>query len=135
VAESQQTVREIGVSNLFLYFVILLIILALSFWFLYGGSTYYVQGNLEYAAIMLIVGFIGLGFSVMVVRRLRKRMALLQPPVQNVFTVEQCGKCGFKNIKRFQLGDYVFKTAEKCPKCGELTTISSIYLESPPVKK
>lgn len=129
MGERQRTWRELGVSNLFLYFIILVALFVLSIWFLYVGLNYYTRGEFETAAMMILAGFFGSGLSLLVLRRLRRRMILLQPPVLNVVTVEQCDKCGFKNMKKFERGDYVFKKTDKCPKCGELTTITSIYFE------
>ncbi len=39
-------------------------------------------------------------------------------------------KCGFKNIREFERGDYIFKEVEECPKCEEKMMISSIYREA-----
>jgi len=132
VSERPRTGTEIGVSTIFLYFIVLAALFVISIWFLYVGLTSYVSGEFETATVMALIGVIGLGISLIVLRRLRRRiMVPLQQPLipLNVLTVEQCDKCGFKNVKKFERGDYVFKTAEKCPKCGTLTTITSIYYE------
>jgi hypothetical protein len=42
----------------------------------------------------------------------------------------QCAKCGFKNIREFKRGDFVFKeTDEPCPKDNQKMIISAIYRE------
>jgi len=50
--------------------------------------------------------------------------------MQPIITTIQCSKCGFKNIRDFQRGDYIFKeTDQQCPKCNEKMSIASIYRE------
>lgn len=47
-----------------------------------------------------------------------------------VMTIIECRKCGFKNTREFQRGDYVFKELEACQKCSEeKQMITGIYKE------
>jgi predicted RNA-binding Zn-ribbon protein involved in translation (DUF1610 family) len=61
----------------------------------------------------------------------RKRMLRLRVEILPVNTTVECQKCGFKNIRDFQRGDYVYKHVEdQCPKCNEKTmAIGSIFRE------
>ena len=56
--------------------------------------------------------------------------------MQPVTTTMECSKCGFKNVRDFQRGDYIFKeTEQQCPKCNEKMSIASIYREVKEKKK
>ena len=55
-----------------------------------------------------------------------------KPPLKMLTTIE-CRKCGFKNVRPFAKGDYVFKAVENCQKCNEPMLITGIYIEE--VKK
>lgn len=121
--------RAAGVSGLFLYFVMLIILFAFSMLFLYQGLYLYSEGKAQAAVTPLFFGLFGVIVSLLILRRLRKSIVILKPSAMNVVTVAQCGKCGFKSLRKFERGDYVFKQVEKCPKCSEPTTITSIYLE------
>ena len=47
-----------------------------------------------------------------------------------VMTTIECGKCGVKNIKEFQRGDFIFKELEPCKKCADTKMIiTAIYKE------
>jgi len=61
----------------------------------------------------------------------RRRMLKLGMGMLPLNTTLECQKCGFKNVREFQRGDYVFKnTEDQCPKCNEKTmTIGSIFRE------
>jgi DNA-directed RNA polymerase subunit RPC12/RpoP len=41
----------------------------------------------------------------------------------------ECNKCGVKNVREFQRGDYIFKETERCQKCNEKMLITAIYRE------
>lgn len=50
-----------------------------------------------------------------------------------IYTEETCQACGEKLRRRFEDGDYVFRSAAACKKCSSLNTIiSAIYGEYPP---
>lgn len=46
-----------------------------------------------------------------------------------VFTVEECEACHLKVKRAFQQGDYVYKPAGACQKCGEKTWVVAVYGE------
>jgi hypothetical protein len=47
-----------------------------------------------------------------------------------MMTTIECKKCGVKNVREFQRGDYVFKELEPCQKCPDTKTmITAIYKE------
>jgi uncharacterized ferredoxin-like protein len=50
--------------------------------------------------------------------------------MQPLSSTVQCQKCGFKNVREFQKGDFVFKeTTEMCPKDNLKMIIAAIYRE------
>jgi hypothetical protein len=50
-----------------------------------------------------------------------------------VFSIEECLGCHLKVKRSFNDGDYVFKEAGTCSRCGAQKIISMIYGESPKV--
>jgi hypothetical protein len=52
-----------------------------------------------------------------------------------VYTEEMCPRCGNKNKRNFDEGDYIYKIGSNCKRCSELTMISAIYGEYPMEKK
>ncbi len=122
--------RATGVSTLFLYLVLSMFLFTLSLLALYYGVVLYTRGQIDEALIWLSSGAGGMGISFLMTARLRKGMA--PPPAtpfQNVVTIVECSKDAFKSLRKFSQGDFIFKKAEKCPKCGQPMTITSVYYE------
>jgi len=46
-----------------------------------------------------------------------------------VTTTTECKKCGYKNVREFQRGDYIFKELDQCQKCNDKLIITAIYRE------
>ena len=46
-----------------------------------------------------------------------------------VMTTVECKKCGTKDVREFERGDFVFKELDKCDKCEENKIITAIYKE------
>ena len=81
---------------------------------------------------MLLFGGLGFALSAYMLLMLfqtRRRTMQLEIKEQPVITTILCQKCGFKNVRDFQRGDYIFKEVEPCPKCNEKTSVASIYRE------
>lgn len=52
-----------------------------------------------------------------------------------IYTEQVCGRCGEKERRPFEQGDYVFRQGVRCKKCDSAdTTISAVYGEYPPEK-
>jgi hypothetical protein len=83
----------------------------------------------ETAWILILLGFLGVGISTYVLFQTRRRISKLKIVVPPVTTTIECKKCGFKNVREFQRGDYIFKEGENCPKCNEKSLITAIYRE------
>jgi len=81
------------------------------------------------AVYWLLLGFIGLALSTYVLFQTRQRILRLRIETPPITTTIECRKCGFKSVREFQRGDYVFKEVEPCQKCNEKMIITAIYRE------
>ena len=119
---------QVKISTAFL--VVIFLTLILSFVAIYVSiSTVIFEGKYTEALWWLLIGFIGLSIATYMLYQTRRRIRISIRP-QPVMTTLICEKCGFKNVREFRRGDYVFKeTDEKCPKCNENMYIAAIYRE------
>ena len=85
--------------------------------------------NTEATWILLLLGFLGVTLSTYVLFQTRRRLSKLRIVVPPVTTTIECKKCGFKNVREFQRGDYIFKELEPCQKCNDKMLITAIYRE------
>jgi len=108
----------------------LLVALILIFSGLYLWNSTDVNAQ-QTAGLVFLAGFLILGTSTYWLIQARKRMLKIlsaEPPTMT--TTLHCNKCGIKNIRDFQRGDYIFKqTDETCPNDKEKMTISAIFHE------
>ena len=111
-----------------LLMAIVLIILAVSVAAFYYGIAAYVEGG--DGSLLLLIGFSGMALSTYMLLQTRRKMPRIVFKPYQIATTILCQKCGFKNIREFQRGDYIFKEAEECPKCKEKMMIASIYREA-----
>lgn len=106
--------------------LVIFIALALSLTALILAITLFPEITAYY---LLLLGFLGVALSTYVLlqtRRKMKRLSIKTPPIT---TIVECRKCGFKNVRDFQRGDYVFKEGDPCQKCNENMLITAIYKE------
>jgi hypothetical protein len=109
--------------------MIVLIVLALSIVALMLSVNAFIIGNEIVAGYLLIIGFIAMVLSVYVLLQSRKRIASMRIEAPKVMTTVECRKCGFKSIREFQRGDFVFKDLDACQKCNDKMIITAIYKE------
>jgi hypothetical protein len=109
--------------------MIVLLVLALSVVALMLSVNAFIVGNEVVAGYLLIIGFIAMALSVYVLLQSRKRIASMKIEVPKVMTTVECRKCGFKSVREFQRGDFVFKDLDACQKCNEKMIITAIYKE------
>jgi len=109
--------------------MIVLIVLALSIVALMLSVNAFIAGNEMVAGYLLIIGFIAMAMSVYVLLQSRKRIASMKIESPKVMTTVECKKCGFKSVREFQRGDFVFKELEACQKCEDKMLITAIYKE------
>jgi hypothetical protein len=108
--------------------MVVFITLALSFVALVFGISILDQ-NSETSWLLLLLGFLGVALSTYVLYQTRRRLSKLRIEAPPVVTTIECKKCGFKNVREFQRGDYIFKEGEPCQKCNDKMLITAIYKE------
>lgn len=111
-----------------LVFVLIAGILAISFYYLYGAISAYSHGELEQTLYYVLLAAVGIGISVYITYMIRKR-TISQKPLPRIITTIECKKCGFKNLRKYEKGDYIFKSDGNCQKCNEPMLITAIYAE------
>jgi hypothetical protein len=89
----------------------------------------FVRGYQLQAMYMLAIGFIAMGLSSYLLLQSRRRGTAMKTETPATMTTIECRKCGFKSVREFQRGDYVFKELEMCQKCDDRQIITSIYRE------
>jgi hypothetical protein len=109
--------------------MIVLIVLALSVVALMLSVNTFIAGNEVVAGYLLLIGFIAMALSVYVLLQSRKRIASMKIEAPKVMTTVECKKCGFKSVREFQRGDFVFKELEACQKCEDKMLVTAIYKE------
>ena len=112
-----------------LFIAIIVITLALSTVAIFQGAEAYRTGQTGTGTSFIAIGISGLALSAYMLFQTRRRTLDMIIKMQPVTTTVLCQKCGFKNLREFQRGDYIFKQTEDCPKCKEQMQISSIYRE------
>jgi hypothetical protein len=81
-------------------------------------------------AYLLAIGFLAMALSGYILFQSRKRVARLKIEAPPTLTTVECRKCGVKNVREFQRGDYVFKELGPCEKCpDDKMIITAIYKE------
>jgi hypothetical protein len=105
-----------------------LIVLALSIVALILAVNFY-PSRPDMAVFLLLIGFIAMSLSVYILFQSRKHMASMKIEAPKVMTTVECKKCGFKSVREFQRGDFVFKELEACQKCEDKMLITAIYKE------
>ena len=115
------------ISSLLL--AIILVTLVLAFAALYQAVNAFRTEDFNAGINFAMIGATTLALSTYMLFRTRRRMQKFTIKMQRVATTILCQKCGFKTIRDFQRGDYIFKEAEECPKCNEKMLVASIYRE------
>jgi hypothetical protein len=125
MSKNASTNATTKVSPFVLLIIILTLVLSLTA-LIIALSTF--ESNVIAAGWLTLIGALGVGISTYVLLQARRRTQekIATPPT---LTTVECTKCGFKNVREFQRGDYIFKEAEKCEKCGNPTQIAAIYRE------
>jgi len=109
---------------------IIMITFVLSLASIYYGIEAYTKNDPS-GSFYLTMGITTLALSTYLLFQTRKRILKLGMGMEPLTTTLECQKCGFKNIREFQRGDYIFKQLEdQCPKCNEKAmSIGSIFRE------
>jgi hypothetical protein len=119
-------------STLMIMILVALVLSIAAFFFsadAYGGQDP-IQGS-----YFMLIGIMGLTLLTYLLIQTRRRTLRRPIRMPRVATTILCQKCGFKNIRDFQRGDFILKETEECPKCNEKMIIASIYREVSEEKK
>jgi hypothetical protein len=108
--------------------LIVLIVLALSIVALILAINIF-PSRPDMATYLLAIGFIAMALSAYMLLQSRKRIASMKIDAPKVMTTVECRKCGFKSVREFQRGDFIFKDLEACQKCDDKMIITAIYKE------
>jgi hypothetical protein len=110
---------------------ILVITLLLSVISIYSGVMEFMSGQETTGSFYMSIGMATLALSAYIFYQSRSRVIRLASlQIQPLSTTLQCQKCGFKNTREFQRGDFVFKqTDQPCPKDNEKMMVAAIYRE------
>lgn len=109
--------------------MIVFIVLALSLVALALAVNAFMLGEEIVAGYLLLIGFIAMTLSAYVLLQSRRRAMSMKIEAPSIMTTVECRKCGSKNVREFQRGDYVFKELDKCQKCDDKMLITAIYKE------
>jgi len=109
--------------------MIIFVTLALSLTALILAVTAFSGGNEVATGYLLLIGFLGVVFSTYVLFQTRRRILSLRIEIPPITTTIECRKCGFKSVREFQRGDYIFKEVDPCQKCNDKMLITAIYRE------
>ena len=117
------------ISPFLLVIVMTTLVLALAF--IYIGLQDYLGDKIEDGSLNLTLGMGLFAISTYLLFQTKRRPLKKGLEIQPLNTTVLCQKCGFKNVREFQRGDYVFKEMdEPCPKCNEKTlSINAIFRE------
>jgi hypothetical protein len=110
---------------------IIMIVVVLSVFSIYYGVLAYLKEDFSNGALFLAMGASTLIVATYLLLQTRRRMLKLSVEFPKMNTSLECTKCGNKNVREFQRGDYVYKkTEDQCSKCNEKTvTINAIFRE------
>jgi len=95
---------------------------------LYLGFEAMASGRTEDANYYLLLG--STGFAAMGYMIFRSRVTTVRKPTVprvEVVTTLECPGCGFKKVRAFRRGDYIFKEDEPCNHCEGKMVITRIH--------
>jgi len=123
-------------GNIYSYLMVIfsIVILGWAVWAMYSAFNFQQEGNMESFYFYAIASSIAIVLAVSSIMQMRRRIALLQSAATKVLSVVLCGNCGFKVMRAFAEGDFVYKEVGKCQQCSGTMRVESIYAEEPPKK-
>lgn len=111
-------------------FMIVLAVMALSIIAFALAVNAFIVGEDIVAIYLVIIGLVAMTLSAYVLMQSRRAVATGKLGPAKVMTIIECKKCGFKNVRDFQRGDFVYKELEACQKCpDDKMIITGIYKE------
>lgn len=111
-------------------FLVVLAVYALSIVSLGLAASFYGDASQPLVWIwMLVLGLISMTLATYVLMQSRRHATKMKIVPPQVMTTIECRRCGTKNVREFQRGDFVYKELEKCSKCDDNQIITAIYKE------
>ena len=117
------------------FLVIIFVTLALAIAAFFQAYDAYNAGQAANGHFFTLIGASGLALLTYMVFQTRRRTLRLAFVPPRITSTVLCQKCGFKNIRDFERGDFIFKKTEDCPKCKEKMSIASVFREVKEKKK
>ncbi|MFP3985810.1 MAG: hypothetical protein ACLFU9_07615 [Candidatus Bathyarchaeia archaeon] len=114
--------------------IVIIVVLVFSIVVLYQGWEAFQAGE-DLWGYYVIIGFVGLALSAYMLLQTRRRMQKFTLETQPINTTITCSKCGFKEVRNFERGDYILKDFGQCTKCEGNLMVSAIYREAAEKKK
>lgn len=108
--------------------IVIIVVLALSLSALYQAYEMFLTND-PAMGYYLLIGFVGLALSTYMLFQTRGRMKKFTLKTHPITTTLVCDKCSFKNVRKFERGDYILKEIGACTKCEGTMMISAIYRE------
>ena len=123
-------------SSMYGYLMVIfsIVILAWAAWAMYNAFNFQQQGNMESFYFYAAASSVAILLAVSSIMQMRRRIRLLQSLAVKVLSVVLCGNCGFKVVRGFAEGDFVYKEVGKCQQCSGTMRVDSIYSEEPAKK-
>ncbi len=118
----------------YLMVIFSVVILAWAVWAMYMAFNYQQSGDMENFYFYAIASSVAIVLAVSSLMQMRRRIAVLQKQATKVLSVVLCGSCGFKVVRVFGPGDFVYREVGKCQQCGGTMRVDSVYAEEPPKK-
>jgi len=118
----------------YLMVIFSIIILAWAVWAMYSAFNFQQQGNMESFYFYAIASSVAIVLAVSSIMQMRRRIVLLQTAVTKVLSVVLCSNCGFKVVRAFGEGDFVYQEVGKCQQCSGPMRVESVYAEEPAKK-
>jgi hypothetical protein len=129
MTQNQTSAATKKISTYVMSIVLIVITLSIVSLFL-AGEAYFMEKDALAASLLAIIGLIALTSSVFLLYQSRRQSVSMKIEISKVMTTIECKKCGFKNIREFQRGDYVYKELDACQKCPDTKQlITAIYKE------
>jgi hypothetical protein len=116
----------------YLMVIFSIIILGWAVWAMYNAFNFQAQGNMDSFYFYAAASSIAIVLAVSSILQMRRRILLLQSLAIKVLSVILCANCGFKVVRAFTEGDFVYKDVGNCQQCNGTMRIDSIYAEEPP---
>ena len=118
-------------SHMYSYLMVIfsIIILAWAVWAMYSALNFQQQGNMESFYFYAIASSVAIVLAVSSLMQMRRRILMLQSIAARVLSVVLCSNCGFKVVRAFAEGHFVYKEVGKCQQCSGTMRVDSIYAE------